>query len=230
MIEKTNHGTRTEPCLRARCPGIEPGTTHRCDPTAEVCTVIQLADPDDDTGTEPARPPLRFPLDTQTTGRRQLPEPDQPILLAAQQELERRHREADAAGDWRTRWLLSELIDVADYTRRVALPTATSHYRAEKSGALAAAVERVQKVVFVGLAGWPEPDDDYVAMHPTEQAINDAFEILEAVRRSIRTGAWVTASDSQLYRSDADAMTRAAATFTKWANQMATNAVPDPVD
>lgn len=212
MIAKTNNGTHTEPCLRARCPGIEPGTTHHCDPTADMCTVTDNAH----AAPEPATPAPR------------LPEPDQPILFAAQQELERRYREADATGDWRTRWLLSELIDVADYLRRVALPTATAHYRTEKSGALAAAVDRVQKVAFIGLAGWPEPDDDDSAMHPTEQAINDAFEILDAVRRSIRTGAWVTATDGRLYRSDADDMTRAAAAFTRWANQMATNAVPDP--
>jgi hypothetical protein len=150
---------------------------------------------------------------------------EEPILLAAQQELERRYREADEAGDWRERWFLHELIDVADYLRRLALPTTSTHYRAEKSGALAAAVERVQKVALIGLAGWPEDDDDRT--HPTEKAITDTFEILEAVRRSIRTGAWATATGDQLYRSEADAMTRAAATFTRWADQMAMHAVPD---
>jgi hypothetical protein len=164
-------------------------------------------------------------------GRYQVAQPDQPILLAAQQELERRWREADAAGDWRTRWLLSELIDVADYTRRVAMPSASAHYRAEKVGSLASAADRVQKVAFVAYAGWPEnPDPEDSRTHPTEQAINEAFEILEGVREAIRTGAWTIARNGQLYESDAMAMRGAASAFTRWVNRLSETASPDDPD
>lgn len=159
------------------------------------------------------------------------PEPEEPILLAAQQELERRYRQADTDGNWRERWLLSELVDVADYTRRIALPTTSAHYRAEKSGALAAAADRVQQVTLIGYAGWPESGDED-GPHPTERAIKDAFDILDDVRSAIRTGAWLAASGptAELYESDAQRILRAAQSLSRWAKELAETAVPDPAE
>jgi hypothetical protein len=167
------------------------------------------------------------------TEARTLDDPEEPILLAAQQELERRYRQADADGDWRERWFLTELVDVADYTRRLALPTTSAHYRAEKSGDLAAAADRVQKVALVGFAGWPEnTDPEDSRTHPTEQAIHDAFEILGNVRAAVRTGAWLAASGTgaELYESDAQAIRRAAREFSAWADRLADTAVADPAE
>jgi hypothetical protein len=158
-------------------------------------------------------------------------DPEEPILLAAQQELERRYRQADADGDGHERWFLHDLVDVADYTRRLALPTTSAHYRAEKSGALAAAADEVQKVAIIGFAGWPEnTDTEDTRPHPTEQAITDAFEILGDVRAAVRTGAWLAASGGELYESDAQRIRRAAREFSAWADRLADTAVPDPTE
>lgn len=146
-------------------------------------------------------------------------------MHAAQRHLEERYHHADHTGDWQTRWLLSALIDIADHTRRVTLPTASAHYRAEKSGPLAAAADRYQQTAFLAYAGWPDDGDD---THPTEQALATAFEHLDNVRSAIRTAAWHIASGQPLHDSEAHHMRRTARELTDWTARTTANPTPDP--
>lgn len=153
---------------------------------------------------------------------------EEPILYAAQDHLTQRYRQADETDDWKQRWYLNQLVDVADYLRRVALPTASDHYRAEKSGHLAAAADEVQKIALIGYAGWPQAPAGE-GTHPTERAITEAFDVLGDARRAVRSAAYA-AGAGQMYQGDADTILAAARQFTAWAQRVTAEAIPDTDD
>lgn len=77
---------------------------------------------------------------------------DDPLLLG-QADIERRAQAADAYGDYDEARLLFALAGCADFVRRVALPTASAHYRSDKSGELLACAVRLHWLCLDDYAG-----------------------------------------------------------------------------
>lgn len=142
-------------------------------------------------------------------------------LQAAHNELDARLHAADETGDWHERAILSPLVDVADYLRRLTLARATPHYRADKAGPLVRAAHRAQLEAFQAYAGWP--DDDA----PTERDLHDAAEVLDDVCTAVRGAMWATARGEDITHSQARKLSDAARRLTKWAEHRSAAAVPD---
>lgn len=81
-------------------------------------------------------------------------------LAAAHHDLLRRCHLAERAGDWQEGVILSALADVADYLKRIGDNPGSSHYRAEKAGALLTAAIRLHRDALLAYGGWPDDDDN----------------------------------------------------------------------
>lgn len=147
-------------------------------------------------------------------------------LYGAQRELEERRIAADKVGDWRTYQLLGPLVDVADHTRRVALDSAGPHYQAEKAGVLLRAAQEFQQRALLAYAGWPEAEGDDL-MHPTERALDDAFELLDTLRKVVAGQGWGLARSQPPTHGEVVEIRDLASKLTRWADQLDQVAVDD---
>lgn len=141
-------------------------------------------------------------------------------------ELADRARAAFASGDGGEGVLFEKLGSVADYLRRVALPDASPHYRAEKSGALLDAAIRLHVRAQEAYARWPEDDDG---------VYRAALLRLEDVTEAVCTVMWATGraargEDRGVERRDAAEVQQAAQRLRAWATELAATAVPDEED
>lgn len=150
------------------------------------------------------------------------------ILDAARRELGARCSDAGEAGDWAERSILGPLADVADHVCRIGDHRESSHYRADKAGALLAAALRLQRETVLGFAGWPEGTVE-------ERTIVEAFDVLDEVRQAASAAAWMAARQARdsgdgLYESDVCRLFDAARRFSCWVEELATTAKPDRWD
>jgi hypothetical protein len=97
-------------------------------------------------------------------------------LAAAHDDLLRRCHAAERAGDWQEGTILSALVDVADYLKRIGDNSESSHYRAEKAGALLIAAIRLHRDTLLAYGGWPEDDTNEQALLTTSRLIEDVAE------------------------------------------------------
>jgi hypothetical protein len=104
-------------------------------------------------------------------------------LAAAHDDLLRRCHAAERAGDWQEGIILSALVDVADYLKRIGDNPDSSHYRAEKAGALLTAAIRLHRSALLAYGGWPEDD-------PSEQTVLTASRVLEDVAEQVQQTMW----------------------------------------
>lgn len=104
-------------------------------------------------------------------------------LAAAHDDLLRRCHAAERADDWREGVILSALVDVADYLKRIGDNPESGHYRAEKAGALLTAAIRLHRDALLAYGGWPEDD-------PHEHAVLTASRLLEDVADHVRETMW----------------------------------------
>jgi hypothetical protein len=119
-------------------------------------------------------------------------------LAAAHEDLLRRCHAAERSGDWKEGVILSALVDIADYVKRIGDNPDSSHYRAEKVGALLTAAIRLQRDTLLAHGGWPEDD-------PNEEAVLTAFRLLDDVAQHIRQTMWQAMHAA---RGDAQAIDR----------------------
>jgi hypothetical protein len=88
-------------------------------------------------------------------------------LAVAHEDLLRRCHAAERAGDWQEGVILSALVDVADYLKRIGDNPDSSHYRAEKAWGLLTAAIRLQRDTLLAYGGWPEDDpNEHVVLTP----------------------------------------------------------------
>lgn len=147
------------------------------------------------------------------------------VLPSARDELLERCRLADAAGDWQEREILSLLADVADYLKRIGNHRDSTHYRAEKAGALLHAAIRVERETLLAYAGWPEESDD-------ERAIMEASELLEDIIGQVRAAMWrsgrhARGDDSLMCRHEAAELSTVVRRLSRWADEQVLKAGPD---
>lgn len=104
-------------------------------------------------------------------------------LAAAHEDLLRRCHAAERGDDWQEGIILSALVDVADYLKRIGDNPDSSHYRADKAGALLTAAIRLHHDLLLAYGGWPEDD-------PNEHAVLTASRMLEDVADHVRQTMW----------------------------------------
>ena len=158
-------------------------------------------------------------LQTSTTESIRMTEPDHDPMWAAQRHLELLAHLAGEADQWQERSVFTALADVADYTRRICLPTASDHYRAEKAGSLLRAAIRTHRQTLLGYAGWPDGT-------VVEREIDHAHELLQEVADGVSVAAWTAAKGGHLYDESAAALVRTVRELLRWAERLASEAVP----
>lgn len=153
-------------------------------------------------------------------------------LTDAHSELVERCRLADAMDDWRERTLLTPLVDVADYVKRIGDHPDSAHYRAEKAGALLRAAIHLHCQALMAYAGWPEGGADD---GPACAIIDMAHELLEDLAVAVGDVVWSTArvakddeAGASPYRCDVDQLRDAAKAALAWADGLAASARQDP--
>ena len=104
-------------------------------------------------------------------------------LAAAHNDLLRRCHDAERAGDWQEAVILSALVDVADYVKRIGDNPDSAHYRAEKAGTLLTAAIRLHRDALLAFGGWPEDD-------ASEQAMDSASRLLHDAARNAQQTMW----------------------------------------
>jgi hypothetical protein len=104
-------------------------------------------------------------------------------LAAPHDDLLRRCHTAERLGDWQEGAILNALVDVADYVKRIGDNPESSHYRAEKAGALLVAAIRLHRDALLSYGGWPEDD-------ATERAVLTGSRLLEDVAEHVGQTMW----------------------------------------
>jgi hypothetical protein len=104
-------------------------------------------------------------------------------LAAAHDDLVRRCHAAERAGDWPEGVVLSALVDIADYVKRIGDNPDSAHYRAEKAEALLTAAIRLHRDALLAYGGWPEDD-------PNEDAVHTASRLLDDVAQHVQQTMW----------------------------------------
>ena len=143
-------------------------------------------------------------------------------LTDAYNELRRRYRNADSAGDWQERSVVGQLVEIADYVARIGDNAHSAHYRADKAGPLLQSAIRLQAQTLLGYAGWPEGD--------AAVAVERPLDLLGEVTTAVVAMSWLAARGAELYRSDADALNSAVHELVRWAEALTATAVPNPVE
>jgi len=136
-------------------------------------------------------------------------------LAAAHHDLLRRCHLAERAGDWQEGLILSALVDVADYLKRIGDNPESSHYRAEKAGALLTAAIRLHRDALLAYGGWPDDDDN-------ERALLSSSRLLEDVAGRVRQSMWqamraARGESPALNRSETDRFVHVGRQLERWA-------------
>jgi hypothetical protein len=142
-------------------------------------------------------------------------------LAAAHDDLLRRCHAAERAGDWQEGTILSALVDVADYLKRIGDHPESSHYRAEKAGALLSAVIRLHRDVLLAYGGWPEDDTN-------ERAVLTGSRLLEDVTEHVRQAMWQAMRAARgdtptMSRPDTDSLVHVGRQLARWAGRQNTD-------
>lgn len=139
-------------------------------------------------------------------------------LRAAQDELERRARDAGGGEPFERveAQLLAALVDVVDHARRVALPTGSRRYRADKAGPLVDAALMVEAASFSSLAGSERVAD----------IADDGARALVALHRGVRSLLWPQVQGEALDPDSVVELRDALTAFTVWVDSQATPVGP----
>ena len=125
--------------------------------------------------------------------------------------------------------LLSSLQSVGDMVCRIGGNEASfgpsRHYTADKSGDLVIAALRVQREAFVLYAAAEAGVDEAAA--DVENVIFELSDLLETVTSALTRQMWGCSKALPVYRSDADAVGKAARQLAARADLLASQAVPD---
>lgn len=108
-------------------------------------------------------------------------------LEAAYDDLRRRVRAADRAGDWQERSILDPLASVADYVKRIGDHGASAHYRADKAGDLVWWALRLEREALVAYARDERGDN------ATEDALERAAEVRARAAQTATKALWLVA-------------------------------------
>ena len=153
-------------------------------------------------------------------------------LERARQDVARRALAAEGEEQWQERAVLGRLAVVADMVCRIGDHPESTHYRAEKAGALVEAALRVELECVNAYLG--DGCDE------TAEDLAQACRAVEMVTEAVRSAMWSWAAVDSAAALDDDAvrdLRRAAGAFSRWANRVADRAVaasalalPEPAD
>lgn len=145
-------------------------------------------------------------------------------MLAAQQHIGSLREAAQVLEDWDQADVLGRLETIVDHARRVALPTASAHYAAEKAGPLLEGAISLQRATLAGYADAPDP----AAVEASIERLDEATRHLADVADAVRSVMWSIARLGAPTESAAEDLRLAVGHLTRWTSAQVAASVPDP--
>lgn len=113
--------------------------------------------------------------------------------------------------------ILSALVDVADYLKRIGDNPGSSHYRAEKARALLTAAIRLHRDALLAYGGWPDDDDNERALLSSSRLLEDVSGRLgQSMWQAMRAARGDTPAPN---RSETDNLVHVGRQLERWAKR-----------